>query len=115
MRLLRSLFLHPAIPSASREALVPERAYLRTYTSVSVNTLTLKYSRKKYVSTAQAYHTSIQRAFAHVCIYDWYVKCVGWVVFQDRSLYMLLPIYEYEFHMSMLRFILIWNFSLDSI
>ncbi len=36
MRLLRSLFLRPAIPSASREALVPERAYLRTYASVSV-------------------------------------------------------------------------------
>ncbi len=28
--------LRPAIPSASREALVPERAYLRTYASVSV-------------------------------------------------------------------------------
>ncbi len=36
MRLLRSLFLRPAIPSASREALVPERAYLRMYASVSV-------------------------------------------------------------------------------
>jgi hypothetical protein len=29
MRLLRSLFLRPAIPSASREALVPERAYYK--------------------------------------------------------------------------------------
>ena len=36
MRLLRSLFLRPAIPSASQEALVPERAYLRTSASVLV-------------------------------------------------------------------------------